>query len=475
MVDSQKPAFRIIEGDGLEAEQSDVPADSVGDYLREARETTGRRVDDIAAVLNIRAKFLRAIETSQYGDLPGPTYAVGFIRSYAEYLGLDGDALVERYKAESSSAGARPDLDFPVQSSVGSAPTGKIVAVCVVLALAVFGGWYVVQTENLVDVAAVPVPPGFKSALGLDDAGDDNAGVDGAENSVLTATDGGGVADGSSYQLQVPVNELVSADPVAAIAEVPSLEAGEHDGASELAAPPSADADPAPAGSVVTESATGEPVSTEAEDAKPEVTAARSPEAVEPEPKPAGEPAVADVRAAQPAPQVVAEPAPAAVAAAPAEETAGREPADEAPESLADEVSTAAPTPAPRPAARPAPRQTSALPSIPETDANSGDTAEGRTFGVVNQEARVVIGARDDSWVQVLDGEQNVVLTRMLRAGDRYLVPDREDLVMLTGNAGALIISVDGEPVPEIGTDGAILHNVRLDVELLKAGRAVIQ
>ena len=116
-----------------------------------------------------------------------------------------------------------------------------------------------------------------------------------------------------------------------------------------------------------------------------------------------------------------------------------------------------------------------ALPSIPADDgeANTGD--DGRTYGVINQQARVVIGARADSWVQVLDGNQNVLLTRMLRPGDRYLVPNRNDLVMLTGNAGGLIISVDGETVPRIGSDGAILHNVRLDVELLKAGRAVIQ
>jgi cytoskeleton protein RodZ len=63
----------------------------------------------------------------------------------------------------------------------------------------------------------------------------------------------------------------------------------------------------------------------------------------------------------------------------------------------------------------------------------------------------------------------------MLRPGDRYLVPNRNDLVMSTGNAGGLIISVDGAPVPRIGLDGVILHNVRLDVELLRVGEAVIQ
>ncbi|NNE84559.1 MAG: DUF4115 domain-containing protein, partial [Alphaproteobacteria bacterium] len=138
-------------------------------------------------------------------------------------------------------------------------------------------------------------------------------------------------------------------------------------------------------------------------------------------------------------------------------------------------VVTAPPPPPPAPIAATATTQVASLPSIPAESAETSAGESGRTYGVVNQEARVIIGAEADSWVQVLDNQQNVVLTRMLRAGDRYLVPDRNDLIMLTGNAGGLVISVDGARVPKIGSDGAILHNVRLDVELLKAGRAVIQ
>ena len=119
--------------------------------------------------------------------------------------------------------------------------------------------------------------------------------------------------------------------------------------------------------------------------------------------------------------------------------------------------------------------QVAALPNIPADGSGNNSSEAGRTYGVINQEARVIIGAQADSWVQVLDGNQTVLLTRMLRAGDRYLVPNRNDLVMLTGNAGGLVISVDGQAVPRIGLDGAILHNVRLDIELLKAGRAVIE
>ena len=65
-----------------------------------------------------------------------------------------------------------------------------------------------------------------------------------------------------------------------------------------------------------------------------------------------------------------------------------------------------------------------------------------------------------------------VLLTRMLHKGDRYFVPNRSDLIMLTGNAGGLSISVDGNLVPKIGNKGVILHNVSLNADLLKAGRS---
>ena len=94
MVGLDPQSFRVIEGSGLAEDQSETPNEHVGAFLREARENTGRSVADVASTLRIRAKFLHAIEDGRYGDLPGPTYAVGFIRSYADYLGLDTAALV---------------------------------------------------------------------------------------------------------------------------------------------------------------------------------------------------------------------------------------------------------------------------------------------------------------------------------------------------------------------------------------------
>ncbi len=63
-------------------------------------------------------------------------------------------------------------------------------------------------------------------------------------------------------------------------------------------------------------------------------------------------------------------------------------------------------------------------------------------------------------------------MSRTLRVGDRYRVPNREGLVFVTGNAGGLSISVDGAPIPALGGTGIVRKNVKLDPELLKEGRA---
>jgi cytoskeleton protein RodZ len=66
-----------------------------------------------------------------------------------------------------------------------------------------------------------------------------------------------------------------------------------------------------------------------------------------------------------------------------------------------------------------------------------------------------------------------MLVTRLLAAGDSFAVPDQPGLVLLTGNAGALEIFVDGTIVPSIGGLGVVRRGVMLDVGRLKAGAAV--
>ncbi|MFT5182537.1 MAG: cytoskeleton protein RodZ [Alphaproteobacteria bacterium] len=441
MVGLKPQSFRVIEGDGAAAAQDESPVEYVGAFLREARETTGRSLAQVATSLCIHEKFLKSIEDGRYEDLPGPTYATGFVRSYADYLGLDTEALLAQFKTESHSVEGHLDLEFPVPSTDGWFPTGKVVAICALLSVVVFASWFYLQTEGSVDVAAVPAPPGFVSTIFPEPARQ--------EPVVATAE-----AETEPVDENTPDQTLVaSVQPVAAEADTATTtneQATASDGEEPNQLPVAASAlivpDPA-----ATEADPQQPAEAVVETSPP-VTDAIAPTPTEPvevlvpdETRPDADELTpfSTTEAAPPAPPVAKPKVALALPAAPA---------------VAEPVA-----------------QVAALPSIPTSSGETAESDGGRTYGVINQEARVVIGARADSWVQVLDDNQNVVLTRLLRAGDRYLVPDRQDLVMLTGNAGGLIISVDGAPVPKIGSDGAILHNVRLDVELLKAGRAVIQ
>jgi cytoskeleton protein RodZ len=72
---------------------------SIGETLREARMRQRLDITDVEAKTKIRAKYLRALENEDFGMLPGPTFVKSFLRTYAEFLGLDPHLLVEEYRA----------------------------------------------------------------------------------------------------------------------------------------------------------------------------------------------------------------------------------------------------------------------------------------------------------------------------------------------------------------------------------------
>jgi cytoskeleton protein RodZ len=115
---------------------------SVSDVLRARRIECGLEVSHVVQVLRIRQPVLIAIENGQFDQLPGAAYAVGFVRSYSTYLGLDAEALVLRFKAETEEASRRPALEFPLPIRDSRVPTGPLLIICVLLAVIVYGGWY---------------------------------------------------------------------------------------------------------------------------------------------------------------------------------------------------------------------------------------------------------------------------------------------------------------------------------------------
>jgi Helix-turn-helix domain len=92
-------------------------ASRIGSDLRRAR--TRREIDlgEVEAATRIRVRYLSAIENEEWDVLPGGFYTRGFIRTYASYLGLDGDRLAEDYRREVEGTSPSPPRDAPAGGS----------------------------------------------------------------------------------------------------------------------------------------------------------------------------------------------------------------------------------------------------------------------------------------------------------------------------------------------------------------------
>ncbi|MBX3445113.1 MAG: helix-turn-helix domain-containing protein [Parvibaculaceae bacterium] len=156
-----------------------VEAESVGADLRAARLRRGEDIRSIALSLRIRRDQLEALEESRYDALPARAYAVGFVRSYAEYLGLDSRHVVERYKAELDARDAgNAQLQFPEGArEERRLPRGTALIVALVVASGAYGGWLLTKsTDEMMAsrVAGTPapaesvaaVPPSLRSTRG---------------------------------------------------------------------------------------------------------------------------------------------------------------------------------------------------------------------------------------------------------------------------------------------------------------------
>jgi cytoskeleton protein RodZ len=120
----------------------------IGNSLREARLRQGLDFPEIEQATKIRPKYLRALEDEQFDILPGQTYVKGFLRSYAEYLGLDGQLYVDEYNSRYIHVDEETPLRTRSSSSLGRAAprfAASVVLVALagiaVLTLLVFAAW----------------------------------------------------------------------------------------------------------------------------------------------------------------------------------------------------------------------------------------------------------------------------------------------------------------------------------------------
>lgn len=131
----------------------------VGAELRAARNRLGWTLPDVAATLRIRLPYLQAIEDGRIADLPGNTYAVGFLRTYASTLGLDAAEAARRFRAEAQEVNRKPELEFPAPVPQRGVPVGAVVLLGLLLTAGAYVAWYRVSGDTRTTAQVVPAVP----------------------------------------------------------------------------------------------------------------------------------------------------------------------------------------------------------------------------------------------------------------------------------------------------------------------------
>ena len=87
----------------------------IGETLREARVAAGIQLDDAERTIRIRVRYLEALENEEWDVLPGDAYVRGFLHTYADFLGLDGAALVDEYDRREAPAHPERPMEVPFE------------------------------------------------------------------------------------------------------------------------------------------------------------------------------------------------------------------------------------------------------------------------------------------------------------------------------------------------------------------------
>ena len=495
----------------------------VGRLLKAAREETRQNLRDVAERLRIRYQFLEAIEEGRYQDLPGAAYATGFVRAYAEYLGLDGLEIARRFKEEGAIGKMSNELAFPIPAAESGLPSRSLLLAGVAMLGVVYGVWHFVGSPDKPLADVVQDIPDRIAALMRSTPDSEEA----LKREPVIAPQAASPAS--------PAPAASSAAPSSPVAAAPAVVPPSPAPVAPSAPPPAPPAKPQPHSEPAQE-----PISTAEADIEPPAEDhddTPAPAAVAPLPAPTAAlpsvPAAGTVASATsaPVPSTPASPAPgkpapaahapaaAVTAAAPAPQSApavgpAAKPATPSAPAGTPAVPAAAPAkpgqptaPAATPAAAPATAAKpttpasplTALPSQPTAPATTppaapaaparvepvtapverqgtdgaadGQSAQGRVFGEENSSARVVLKARADSWVQVRNSD-GLLMSRLLRKGDTYMVPNQGGLELMTGNAGGLDIVVDGKALPTLGKTGEVRKGIPLQPDALKSGAA---
>ena len=128
-----------------------VELSSVGKLCLDARLNKGLTQEQAGTLLKVRVKIIKDFEDGEHIDLPGLAYKVGFVRSYARLLDLDGDLLVKEFKESLELTSFKEEYKFltPELNKNNFLPIGVVVSVFI--AILSYTGWYYSDRSNKIE------------------------------------------------------------------------------------------------------------------------------------------------------------------------------------------------------------------------------------------------------------------------------------------------------------------------------------
>jgi cytoskeleton protein RodZ len=199
-----------------------------GEHLKREREMRGVSLDEICAATRISTRFLEALESEQWEQLPGGVFNRGFVRAVARFLGLDEDGFVAEYALAQNENTAPPVWAYQnskPQTTLNWLAWAGLAAILIVLLGAGWLGWHVHErrraqrsatqqdAQALASTSANPVAGAAKAAAATPTPTDGDAGADSTSTPGATAT---GAPASDMLQLKIEAGKAttlsVSAD-----------------------------------------------------------------------------------------------------------------------------------------------------------------------------------------------------------------------------------------------------------------------
>jgi len=145
---AQEKAAKIIDLNVSREAPGPGQAQSAGDFLAASRRAVGTSLATVSAATNVKIEHLEAIEATNTAALPTTAFAIGFVKVYAQFLGLDAESVAKQFKKDigaDASAVVAPIHDVVAPSSPHIGEGARMVSIFGIIAILIFVFWIVIQ------------------------------------------------------------------------------------------------------------------------------------------------------------------------------------------------------------------------------------------------------------------------------------------------------------------------------------------